>query len=274
PLVNLNEDRMKNVMRTKVEGTWNLHQNSLELDLDHFILYSSAVSVLGSPGQGNYSAASTYLDCMAHYRHSLRLPAISVNWGPWADVGLAVEASEKLTDQDLSTDHLVKMIEIEQGFEVLDLLLNQSVTQITVLPFDLRNLLELYPPAASMPFFNGIKGGDIHVAKLYARPNLKQSYAAPSNEIEHKMVELWQQTLHIDRVGIHDSFFELGGDSVLAAQILGKVRKTYGINIDPKDAFQFFTIERIAKMIEEEILKQIESMSEEEVQKHLSNEEK
>ncbi|NNK73173.1 MAG: SDR family NAD(P)-dependent oxidoreductase, partial [Flavobacteriaceae bacterium] len=122
PLVNLNEDRMKNVMRTKVEGTWNLHQNSLELDLDHFILYSSAVSVLGSPGQGNYSAASTYLDCMAHYRHSLRLPAISVNWGPWADVGLAVEASEKLTDQDLSTDHLVKMIEIEQGFEVLDLL--------------------------------------------------------------------------------------------------------------------------------------------------------
>ncbi|WP_370476577.1 SDR family NAD(P)-dependent oxidoreductase [Tamlana flava] len=274
PLLDISTIQMKRVMQPKVEGSWNLHESTLQLDLDFFILYSSAVSVLGSPGQGNYSAASTYLDCLAHYRRTIGLPAISINWGPWADVGLAVEATEKMIDQGKSTEHLVKMIKIDQGFEVLDLLLKESLPQITVLPFDLKYLLELYPLAAAMPFFKNVRESDTHVAKLYARPKLNHKYVAPKNEIEHKMVKLWQQTLHIDRVGIHDSFFELGGDSVLAAQILSKVRKTYGIDIDPKDAFQYFTIERIAEMIEMEIIKQIEAMSEEEAQSHLLKKDK
>ncbi|WP_228853307.1 type I polyketide synthase [Aegicerativicinus sediminis] len=272
-ILDLDESQMKRVMSPKVEGTWNLHYNSLNLNLDFFIMYSSAVSVLGSPGQGNYAAGSSFLDAMAYYRKNMGLPALSINWGPWAEVGLAAQASEKMEEQNISTEHLVKMIEVDQGFKVLEALMDQSFSQITALPFDLKNLLELYPLAASMPFFKEIRGDNNYSAKLYARPNLRQAYVAPRNEIEHKMVELWQQTLHIDKVGVQDSFFELGGDSVLAAQIISSARKTYGIDIDPKEAFQYFTIERISELVEVEILKQIESMSEEEVRNHLSKEE-
>ena len=116
-----------------------------------------------------------------------------------------------------------------------------------------------------MPFLEEVGGSDTHVAHLYARPKLRQQYLAPRNEIERKLVELWRQhTLHIDRVGVKDSFFELGGDSVLAAQILSLAQKTFGIRIDPQDAFKAFTIERLAEKLESEILSQIEEMSEEE----------
>jgi acyl carrier protein len=153
---------------------------------------------------------------------------------------------------------------------VLDYLLATPHPQAVVLPFDLKNLLELYPTAASMPFFAEVGGSDTHVARLYARPNLRQAYIEPRNEVERKLAELWKQTLHIDRIGIHDSFFELGGDSVLAAQILALIRKAYDISINPQDAFEAFTIEKLAMMLEIEMIKQLEEMSEEEAQRRLS----
>ncbi len=269
-LLNLDRKRMHNVMASKVEGTWNLHAATLNCPLDFFVLFSSAVSVLGSPGQANYAAASVYLDAMAYFRRNLGLPAISINWGPWAEVGLAAEATEKLEEQNASTQHIIKMIKIEKGLEILEQLLNEPTPQVVVLPFDLKNLLELYPAAAGMPFFTEVGGGDTHIARLYARPNLRQKYVAPRNETEHKLAELWRQTLHIERIGVQDSFFELGGDSVLAAQILTLAQKTFGIRINPQDAFKAFTIERLAEMLEAEILGKIEEMSEEEAQRLLS----
>jgi acyl transferase domain-containing protein/acyl carrier protein len=269
-LLNLDTVRMKNVMAPKVHGTWNLHQATLNVQLDFFVLFSSVVSVLGSPGQGNYAAASSYLDAMSYYRRSIGLPAISINWGPWADVGLAAEATDRLKEQNASTQHLIKVIKIDQGLEILERLFSEPTPQIIVLPFDLSNLLELYPTAAGMPFFAEVGGSKNHIARLYARPKLRQKYIAPRSEIERKLAELWRQTLHIDRVGVKDSFFELGGDSVLAAQILSLAQKTFGIRINPQDAFTAFTIERLSEMLETALRKKVEEMSENEVQQLLS----
>jgi acyl transferase domain-containing protein/acyl carrier protein len=269
-LLNLTAERMKKVMAPKVIGTWNLHNESLQLELDFFVLFSSAVSVLGSPGQGNYAAASSYLDAMAHLRHSMGLPAFSINWGPWADVGLAAQATEKLESQNASTPHLVKVIEIDRGLEILEQLLCESIPQLMVLPFDLKNLIELYPAAAGMLFLSEVGGHATPIARRYARPKLRQHYIAPRNELERKLAELWRQTLHIDNVGVQDSFFELGGDSVLAAQILGLAQKTFGIRINPQDAFKAFTIEKLAEMLEMEIMNKIELMTEVEAEEKLS----
>ena len=79
---------------------------------------------------------------------------------------------------------------------------------------------------------------------------MQQEYVAPRNEIERRLAELWRQTLRIDRVGVRDSFFELGGDSVLAAQIVTSAHKTFGVRIDLREAFQAFTIEQLAQRLE------------------------
>ena len=89
-------DQLRDAMRPKVSATWNLHIATKHLPLDFFVMFSSIASVLGSPGQGSYSAANCFLDTMAAYRHSLGLPALTVNWGPWAGEGMAAEHTRRL----------------------------------------------------------------------------------------------------------------------------------------------------------------------------------
>ena len=81
-------------MASKVLGAWNLHELTRDQPLDLFVLFSSAAALLGSPGQGNYAAANAFLDALAHHRRWEKRPALSVNWGSWAEVGMAARLSE------------------------------------------------------------------------------------------------------------------------------------------------------------------------------------
>ena len=92
-LLNLDADSFRRVLAPKVLGAWNLHTLTSDLPLDFFVVFSSVASVLGSPGQANYAAANAFLDGLAHDRRSHGLPCLSINWGPWAEVGMAARAS-------------------------------------------------------------------------------------------------------------------------------------------------------------------------------------
>jgi amino acid adenylation domain-containing protein len=249
PVTDIDAESLARVMAPKVAGAWNLHLASRGEALDFFVLFSSAVSVLGSPGQGSYAAANSYLDALAHHRHTEGLPAISINWGPWSEVGL-VSGGNFIGSRGNPGDRGVKGIDPESGVLVLGRAMMSRLPQLTVLPFDLRSLLDLYPAAARIPLFAEVGGRETHVARLYARPSLRQDYLAPRTTVERKLAELWRQTLRINRVGVRDSFFELGGDSVLAAQIITSAHRTFGVGIDLREAFQSFTIESLAKRIE------------------------
>lgn len=267
-IVNLDADRMARVLAPKVRGAWNLHVATAREQLDFFVLFSSAVSVLGSPGQGNYAAANSYLDVLSHFRHRAGLPAISINWGPWVDIGL-VASGDFFPASTRSGTQGVKGITPERGLEALQRALGDARAQVTVLPFDIASLLDLYPAAARLPFFAEVGGKDTHVSRVYARPSLRQDYVAPRNDIERKLAELWRQTLRIDRVGVRDSFFELGGDSVLAAQIVTSAHRTFGVAIDLREAFEAFTIEHLAKRVAAALVARIDALSESEAQRLL-----
>jgi acyl transferase domain-containing protein/acyl-CoA synthetase (AMP-forming)/AMP-acid ligase II/acyl carrier protein len=91
--LNLDAESFRRILAPKVLGAWNLHSLTAELPLDFFVVFSSVASVLGSPGQANYAAANAFLDGLAHDRRSQGLPCLSINWGPWAEVGMAARAS-------------------------------------------------------------------------------------------------------------------------------------------------------------------------------------
>lgn len=82
-------------LKTKVSASWELHRHSLGRDLDCFVLFSSVSALWGSVELSHYSAANQFLDALSLYRNSLGLPATSVDWGPWAEVGMSAKTSER-----------------------------------------------------------------------------------------------------------------------------------------------------------------------------------
>lgn len=97
-------ERFKEVFAPKVRASWALHR-ALEArpPVDFFVMFSSAAGLLGSPGQSNYAAANAFMDGLSRARRRLRLPAQSLQWGPWAEVGLATlhERRERLAQRGL-----------------------------------------------------------------------------------------------------------------------------------------------------------------------------
>lgn len=91
-IAHLESEHLATVISPKMDGAINLHESLSSADIEHFLLFSSVAALLGSPGQGNYAAANSFLDSFALFRQARGLPALSVQWGPWADVGMAARS--------------------------------------------------------------------------------------------------------------------------------------------------------------------------------------
>jgi acyl transferase domain-containing protein/NADPH:quinone reductase-like Zn-dependent oxidoreductase/nucleoside-diphosphate-sugar epimerase/acyl carrier protein len=135
-LVQQTDDRFVAVLAAKQAGAWNLHKLTQDQPLDFFVMFSSIASVLGSVGQGNYAAANAYLDALAHTRRAQGLPALSIDWGPWSEVGMAAALSAH--DQDRRRAQGLGFLTPAQGTQALAQTLQQDVAQLLVLPIDWR----------------------------------------------------------------------------------------------------------------------------------------
>ena len=110
--------RFARVMAPKVQGAWLLHRYSQSEPLDFFVCFSSMASAMGAAGQINYAAANAFLDGLAQYRRARGLSGLSINWGPWATVGMAANLSVASQGVD--------KIDVEDGLRVFgELLANQ-----------------------------------------------------------------------------------------------------------------------------------------------------
>ncbi len=127
-LSNLNDESFLRVLAPKVQGAWNLHTQTSGLPLDFFVLFSSIASITGSPGQANYAAGNAFLDALAHFRRSQNLPATSINWGPWGEVGMAARQSRPRA----AASRAITPIPVTQGLMALERILETDPTEIVV----------------------------------------------------------------------------------------------------------------------------------------------
>ncbi|CAM3034418.1 sulfolipid-1 biosynthesis phthioceranic/hydroxyphthioceranic acid synthase [Mycobacterium intermedium] len=97
-LANITEELIERDWAPKVHGAWYLHEATKERELDWFCLFSSAAALVGSPGQGAYAAANSWLDAFTHWRRAQGLPATSVAWGAWGEIGAGSAFAEQTGD--------------------------------------------------------------------------------------------------------------------------------------------------------------------------------
>jgi polyketide synthase 5 len=93
-LANITDELIDRTWAPKVNGAWNLHQATITQPLDWFCSFSSASALVGSPGQGAYAAANSWLDAFTHWRRAQGLRATAIAWGPWAEIGLGTAMAE------------------------------------------------------------------------------------------------------------------------------------------------------------------------------------
>ena len=115
----LTEERVSDVLAPKVDGAWNLHEMTRGMDLQAFILFSSFAGTLGSPGQASYAAANVFLDALASQRQAQGLPALSLAWGPWAQVGGMADSLGEIDSARLQSLGM-NSLTAEQGLELFD----------------------------------------------------------------------------------------------------------------------------------------------------------
>ena len=140
-------ERFWRVMAPKVAGSWNLHLLTLSQPLDFFICFSSAAAVLGAAGQGNYVAANAFMDGLARLRRAQGLPALSIDWGPWAEIGMASRLAERYPRSGIGA------LSPALALEAFGALIECDAVQATVLSVNWSELASQFNAAAPPPLF-------------------------------------------------------------------------------------------------------------------------
>ena len=152
-------ERFRTTLAPKALGAWHLHRLTKNDDLEFFIVYSSASSVLGSPGQANYATANALLDGLVADREAQGLPATSINWGPWAKGGMATSHAARA---NLSAQGLIPL-EPTAALNALDEIVAHGIGQATVIKANWQRAAKgagRLPPVDSRPRAAECRRGD------------------------------------------------------------------------------------------------------------------
>ncbi|MCC6456105.1 MAG: SDR family NAD(P)-dependent oxidoreductase [Caldilineaceae bacterium] len=249
-LMQLDPERFARVLAPKVQGAWNLHQLTQHCPLDFFVLYSSASVLLGFQGQANYVAANAYLDALAHYRRAQGLPALSINWGPWAQVGLAAAQANR---GDRLAAQGVGSLTPAQGTAILERLLGQEVAQMGAMPLALERWFASMATAAQSPFFSELQPEKLAAAAAPHQESLRNRLLAlPAGRqrrvlFEDYMREQVAQVLQLapSRVRFNAPFKALGMDSLMTLELRNRLEAGLGLTLSATLIFNYPTIESL-----------------------------
>lgn len=249
------------VFAAKISGAWNLHHCSKDLELDFFVLFSSASSLLGIPSQGNYAAANAFLDVLAYERRASGLPALVINWGAWREIGMAAQQDRLAWLARLGIDSLSP----DKGITALGRLLNQNSPQVIVAPMNWNKFLEQRPGGQTSAFFSGLTrstSADETVQSGSASgPTVLQQIDAAQPSARLAVIHAYitqvvarllryenSETLDPDR-----GFFQIGMDSLTAMELRNHLQNNLGRTLRTTLAFDYPSINLLSRYVYTEL---------------------
>ncbi|MCF2144947.1 type I polyketide synthase [Desmonostoc muscorum LEGE 12446] len=251
-------------LNSKVAGVWNLHKKTEDLPLDFLILFSSIVSQIGSPAQGNYAAVNAFLDTLAEQRRLQGLPILSINWATWQETDIAA-ALGKLGEQRWQAIG-IDLIAPSQGLQILQQLLDESDRQVTVMPVNWSKFFQQFPSGFEPPFLSAI-APEVKSSNLSSenQPSqlLKDLEKTPPNKQYAVLVSFIQTealaVLGLDpsqRLQPHIGFFEMGMDSLMALDLKNRLQAAIAQEISVSVIFEYSNIESLSRYLISEFFSQ------------------
>lgn len=260
-LANQSTERLAKVMGPKADGAWRLHMafESRGLRPDFFVFYSSLSALFGAPGQGNYVAANAFLDALAHYRRALGLPATSINWGAWSEVGMATRSN---TVSRAGAQGLASLSPAE-GMAALDFVLRENPAQVAVAPIDWPLLAAQLSSAPVAPLLSDLVAAARTLAERgrstqIARPQRVEFAALDASQRLPQLTALVRRELATvlglsgspESIAADQPFPMLGLDSLTALELRNRLQSAVGRSVPPTAAFEWPTVAEMARQLD------------------------
>ena len=220
--------------QSKVYGTYALEQAVEGLTLDFCLLFSSLSAALGGLGFVAYTAANIFLDAfVTRHNQTAAHPWTSVNWDTW-QVREDVHGS-------LGATVLAFAMSPEEGIEALTRVLASGETHIVNSTGDLQARINQWIRLESLQEASAINAQD-QVGGASTAPVIGEDY-------EKKIAHIWQQVLGVEQVGLYDNFFDLGGNSLVALDVISRLKKSLHMQIPAVALFEAPTVSALAKYL-------------------------
>lgn len=260
-LIRKEPGKFDEVLHPKVYGTWLLDHMTRIDNPDFFILFSSITSMLGGPGQGDYTAANAYLDAYSAYRNKASMKTVTINWSTWKETGMAV-------DYNVNSDGIFKALSTDTAIEAFEDALRWDIKKLVVGEL---NMDQISPDSISqLPFClsenivsdilrkaKGSTAGRNRASGKQLKPvSLRGKFGEGYTDTEKQIGAIWGEILGFDELDITDNFFEIGGDSILLTGIHAFIEQFYPGKVSMVDLFTYQSINKLAEYIrpEEKIL--------------------
>ena len=218
--------------------------------VEAFVLCSSINATLGSAGQVDYTAANAFLDAFALERQARRSGlTVAIAWDTWREVGMALDTSLPAALAEGRRLALRDGIGNAEGAQLLRRALAGRLAQLVVSTRPLAARLQPPPVAAAEEEASGALAAAVPVA-AHARPAVSSAYRAPSTDTERAITLAWQAALAIEGIGVDDDFFDLGGHSLMAIQLVARLRAALGVPLSIERFLELPTVVQLAGHVE------------------------
>jgi acyl transferase domain-containing protein/acyl-CoA synthetase (AMP-forming)/AMP-acid ligase II len=256
----LDSQRLGRVMRAKVGGAINLARATASLQLDCFVCYSSVAALTGSMGQGSYAAANAVVDALMAARKQAGLPGLSLQWGPWAEAGMAARQSPR--DGQRWADFGITAIEPDAGMALFERLLSASAAPtLAVFPVNWATYLERLYGTHQPAMYQGLFAVQAPKPQAVSAVLTERIMAAPMPQRREMLEQALHQTVAAvlglspgSVIGARQRLFDMGLDSLGAVELRNRLAAQLGRDLRSTLLFDFPTLQALAEHIGTSVL--------------------
>ncbi|WP_345456328.1 SDR family NAD(P)-dependent oxidoreductase, partial [Actinoallomurus oryzae] len=256
-ITQLTNDQLDAVLTPKADAAWHLHQLTKEKNLSAFVLFSSLAGTLGSPGQANYAAANTFLDALAHHRHTQGLPATSLAWGLWQQTS-NMTAHLTTTDHQRITTSGISPLSTDQALRLLDETLIHPEPHLIPANINTRTtnphpLLQSRAPTAPKRSAMAQAPEPVLLTERLAELPSDEQYEVLLETVRGELATVLGHAT-TDDIGPDSAFKELGLDSLTAVELRNRLNTVTGLRLSATLAFDHPTPQELVEYLRSQLV--------------------